>query len=159
MNVGAAPEAEIRRGDLFFQGDSTPGSRQEGGAPAGDEDEEAIPGTTAWFHCASNPRPLAGEPTGPASDGEVEDYQVTIAAQSLVLWPGWNLIALPRQVCMYLARSLTRHSLEEIGGHLGGRDHSTVVHACSKIEQMYKADADFRSRIDKLTGWIMQTNG
>lgn len=68
-------------------------------------------------------------------------------------------IALPRQVCMYLARSLTRHSLEEIGGHLGGRDHSTVVHACTKIEQMYKADADFRDRIDKLTGWVMQSNG
>ncbi len=67
-------------------------------------------------------------------------------------------IALPRQICMYLARSLTRHSLEEIGGHLGGRDHSTVVHSCSKIETMYKADADFRDRIDKLTGWIMQNN-
>ncbi|MHC4927473.1 MAG: chromosomal replication initiator protein DnaA [Planctomycetota bacterium] len=60
-------------------------------------------------------------------------------------------IALPRQVCMYLARNLTRHSLEEIGGHLGGRDHSTVVHACSKIEQMYKNDADLRNRIDKLS--------
>jgi chromosomal replication initiator protein len=68
-------------------------------------------------------------------------------------------IALPRQVCMYLARNLTRHSLEEIGGHLGGRDHSTVVHACSKIEQLYKSDASFRERIDKLTSWIMKNNG
>lgn len=67
-------------------------------------------------------------------------------------------IALPRQVCMYLARNLTRHSLEEIGGHLGGRDHSTVVHACSKIEQVYKSDAEFRSRIDKLTGAILKNN-
>ena len=65
-------------------------------------------------------------------------------------------IALPRQVCMYLARSLTRHSLEEIGGHLGGRDHSTVVHACSKIEQMYKAEPDFRDNIDRLTNGIRQ---
>ncbi|MEN8127442.1 MAG: chromosomal replication initiator protein DnaA [Planctomycetota bacterium] len=63
-------------------------------------------------------------------------------------------IALPRQVCMYLARSLTRHSLEEIGGHLGGRDHSTVVHACTKIEQLYKADADFRDGVDRLTNSI-----
>ena len=68
-------------------------------------------------------------------------------------------IALPRQVCMYLARNLTRHSLEEIGGHLGGRDHSTVVHACSKIEQLYKSDAAFRDRVDQLTGWIMKNNG
>ncbi len=63
-------------------------------------------------------------------------------------------IALPRQVCMYLARNLTRHSLEEIGGHLGGRDHSTVVHACTKIEQMYKDDGDFRTRIDKLSNTV-----
>ncbi|MBC8377695.1 MAG: chromosomal replication initiator protein DnaA [Planctomycetes bacterium] len=66
-------------------------------------------------------------------------------------------IALPRQVCMYLARSLTRHSLEEIGGHLGGRDHSTVVHACSKIEQLYKSDTDFRNRIDKLSSHVIQS--
>ena len=67
-------------------------------------------------------------------------------------------IALPRQVCMYLARNLTRHSLEEIGGHLGGRDHSTVVHAFAKIEQMYKSEADFRDNIDHLTNTIKKTS-
>ncbi|MHC5082898.1 MAG: chromosomal replication initiator protein DnaA [Planctomycetota bacterium] len=66
-------------------------------------------------------------------------------------------IALPRQVCMYLARSLTRHSLEEIGGHLGGRDHSTVVHACTKIELLYKEDAGFRDRVDRLSNHISQS--
>jgi chromosomal replication initiator protein len=66
-------------------------------------------------------------------------------------------IALPRQVCMYLARTLTRHSLEEIGGHLGGRDHSTVVHACTKIEHLYKSDADFRDRIDQLSSRVTQS--
>lgn len=65
-------------------------------------------------------------------------------------------IALPRQICMYLARNMTRHSLEEIGGHLGGRDHSTVVHACGKIEQVYKSDADFRDNIDRLTNTIQR---
>lgn len=63
-------------------------------------------------------------------------------------------IALPRQVCMYLARNLTRHSLEEIGGHLGGRDHSTVVHAYTKIEQKYQDESDFRDSIDHLTTLI-----
>ena len=38
-------------------------------------------------------------------------------------------IALPRQICMYLAREHTRYSLEEIGGYFGGRDHTTVMHA------------------------------
>ncbi|MHC5172183.1 MAG: helix-turn-helix domain-containing protein [Planctomycetota bacterium] len=59
---------------------------------------------------------------------------------------------------MYLARNLTRHSLEEIGGHLGGRDHSTVVHAFAKIEQMYKSEADFRDNIDHLTNSIREYN-
>lgn len=49
-------------------------------------------------------------------------------------------IAEPRQVCMYLARKLTKHSLEEIGGHLGGRDHTTVMHACKKIDQNREND-------------------
>jgi chromosomal replication initiator protein len=43
-------------------------------------------------------------------------------------------IVLPRQVGMFLARQLTRMSLEEIGGYFGGRDHSTVIHACRKVE-------------------------
>lgn len=65
-------------------------------------------------------------------------------------------IALPRQVCMYLARNLTKHSLEEIGGHLGGRDHSTVLHAYSKIEQLRQDDAQTRSEIKELVCSIKQ---
>ena len=45
-------------------------------------------------------------------------------------------VALPRQICMYLARELTRHSLESIGSYFGGRDHSTVKHACDKVGDM-----------------------
>jgi chromosomal replication initiator protein len=60
-------------------------------------------------------------------------------------------ITMPRQVCMYLARSLTRHSLEEIGGHLGGRDHTTVLHACNKIDQAAKADPRVNGLLAELT--------
>jgi chromosomal replication initiator protein len=60
-------------------------------------------------------------------------------------------IALPRQICMYLARHLTRHSLKEIGGHLGGRDHTTVLHACTKIETMQKTDQTTRCQLEELT--------
>lgn len=66
-------------------------------------------------------------------------------------------IALPRQICMYLGRQLTRHSLEEIGGHLGGRDHSTVLHACSKIEDIYKTDPVLQGRIDIVARKLTQT--
>lgn len=60
-------------------------------------------------------------------------------------------IAFPRQVCMYLARQLTRHSLEEIGGYFGGRDHTTVLHANRTIEQMCSSDPQFQATINRLT--------
>ena len=63
-------------------------------------------------------------------------------------------IALPRQICMYLVRNLTRHSLEEIGGHLGGRDHTTVLHACDKIKGLQKNDPDTRLQLEELTATI-----
>jgi chromosomal replication initiator protein len=47
---------------------------------------------------------------------------------------------LPRQVGMYLARELTGLSLQQIGAYFGGRDHSTVLHACRKVEQALAAD-------------------
>lgn len=59
-------------------------------------------------------------------------------------------ITMPRQICMYLARNLTRHSLEEIGGHLGGRDHTTVMHACHKIDQARHSDAKTRALLNEL---------
>jgi chromosomal replication initiator protein len=65
-------------------------------------------------------------------------------------------IAMPRQICMYLARSLTKHSLEEIGGHLGGRDHTTVMHACSKISQIEKSDPPTHAVLGELTRQITQ---
>ncbi|MBN2594662.1 MAG: chromosomal replication initiator protein DnaA [Sedimentisphaerales bacterium] len=63
----------------------------------------------------------------------------------------------PRQICMYLARNLTRHSLEEIGGHLGGRDHTTVMHACSKINQAKDNDQKMSALLNELTKQITQT--
>ena len=56
----------------------------------------------------------------------------------------------PRQICMYMARKLTRHSLEEIGGHLGGRDHTTVMHACSKIAKAKDNDPEIHAVVEQL---------
>jgi chromosomal replication initiator protein len=49
-------------------------------------------------------------------------------------------VLLPRQVGMYLARKLTTLSLEQIGAYFGGRDHSTVLHACRKVELALTSD-------------------
>jgi chromosomal replication initiator protein len=53
-------------------------------------------------------------------------------------------IARPRQMAMFLAKSLTQHSLPEIGDAFGGRDHTTVLHACRKIESLCETDARIR---------------
>ncbi len=49
-------------------------------------------------------------------------------------------ITRPRQIAMSLAKSLTRHSLPEIGNAFGGRDHTTVLHACRKVEELRGED-------------------
>ncbi|MFI4882328.1 MAG: chromosomal replication initiator protein DnaA [Phycisphaerales bacterium JB064] len=67
-------------------------------------------------------------------------------------------IARPRQVVMYLARKHTRHSLEEIGGYLGGRDHTTVMHGASKIAELRDADPAFASELDRLEARIVGDN-
>ena len=66
-------------------------------------------------------------------------------------------ITVPRQICMYLARLLTKHSLEEIGGHLGGRDHTTVMHACAKIDEEKQSDPQMQALLAELTKQITQT--
>jgi chromosomal replication initiator protein len=59
-------------------------------------------------------------------------------------------ISLPRQVGMYLARQLTGLSLEQIGAYFGGRDHSTVLYACRKVERALAADAALSGTIRRL---------
>jgi chromosomal replication initiator protein len=49
-------------------------------------------------------------------------------------------VARPRQLAMALAKELTNHSLPEIGEAFGGRDHTTVLHACRKIQELRKSD-------------------
>jgi chromosomal replication initiator protein len=59
-------------------------------------------------------------------------------------------VARPRQVAMYLAKMLTPRSLPEIGRKFGGRDHTTVMHAVRKIEELKAADRSFAEDIDLL---------
>lgn len=53
-------------------------------------------------------------------------------------------VARPRQVAMALAKEITNHSLPEIGDSFGGRDHTTVLHACRKIAELRESDGDIR---------------
>ncbi|HLE40085.1 MAG TPA: chromosomal replication initiator protein DnaA [Nitrospirota bacterium] len=59
-------------------------------------------------------------------------------------------VVLPRQVAMYLCRTLVGSSLPETGQFFGGRDHSTVIHSCRVIDEKKEKDPELRAKIDML---------
>ncbi len=59
-------------------------------------------------------------------------------------------IAMPRQVAMYLCKTLTKASLPEIGKEFGGKHHTTVLHSVTKIGLLYQSDKDFHRLINSL---------
>lgn len=59
-------------------------------------------------------------------------------------------IAFPRQVAMYIAREITEYSTTELGFEFGGRDHTTVMHACQKVDERLKLDPNLESTIQSL---------
>jgi hypothetical protein len=59
-------------------------------------------------------------------------------------------IVLPRQIAMYLAKTMTLRTLPDIGRRFGGRDHTTVLHAVHKIERMRATDPEFDAQIRAL---------
>ena len=65
-------------------------------------------------------------------------------------------IALPRQVAMYLSRELTDSSLPKIGEEFGGRDHSTVIHACDRVKELMGTDLKVNQAIKDLTHKLKQ---
>ena len=65
-------------------------------------------------------------------------------------------IVYPRQVAMYLARELTDSSLPKIGKEFGGRDHTTVIHATSKIARLIREDRSVYNLVQELTARVKQ---
>ncbi|MEG0294762.1 chromosomal replication initiator protein DnaA [Enterococcus sp.] len=59
-------------------------------------------------------------------------------------------IVVPRQIAMYLSRELTDNSLPKIGAEFGGKDHTTVIHAHEKIQQLLKHDAIIQNEIKEI---------
>jgi chromosomal replication initiator protein len=80
----------------------------------------------------------------------IENIQRTVAdyyklrVSDLLSSSRLRLISRPRQIAMTLAKELTSHSLPEIGEAFGGRDHTTVLHACRKVEELKKNDEKVR---------------
>jgi len=77
-----------------------------------------------------------------------EYYKIRVA--ELLSRKRTRMIARPRQLAMALAKELTEHSLPEIGDAFGGRDHTTVLHACRKIQELCETDGRIREDKAKL---------
>ena len=62
---------------------------------------------------------------------------------------------LARQIGFYLARKMTGRSLPEIGRQFGGFDHSTIVHAIRRVEEMLASNPEVRTDVDMITGALL----
>ena len=94
---------------------------------------------------------------------KAHDRRVTIEEIQKRVAEHWNIrltdmssarraraVARPRQVAMYLAKQLTSRSLPEIGRKFGNRDHTTVMHAVSRVAELMEQDGDFAERVELL---------
>src|SRR5437763_712685 len=93
------------------------------------------PPPTRW--CRSS---TIGRPTVERIASQVGGY-FRVEPRQLQSRRRFRNVLLPRQVGMYLARQLTALSLDQIGAFFGGRDHSTVLHACRKVQIAMRKDA------------------
>lgn len=102
--------------------------------------------------------------TAEARRVRIEDIQRIVARhynvsrQELVSNRRTRVIVKPRQIAMYLSKTLTPRSFPEIGRRFGGRDHTTVLHAVRKIEEMIAADAKLSHEIELLKRLINENN-
>jgi chromosomal replication initiator protein len=93
----------------------------------------------------------------------VADVQATVAAQHGLTVEGLKAasraarVAAPRQLAMYLARELTGTSLHDIGAAFGGRNHTTVLHACAQVNRRLARDAAFAAHVSTLRELIAST--
>jgi chromosomal replication initiator protein len=94
-----------------------------------------------------------GESPGITDIGEIIDATARvfgISPQALLARDRRPAVAKARHIAMYMARALTRHSLPEIGRMLGGRNHTTVLHAVNRIESEIHTNPAVHSVVDKL---------
>jgi chromosomal replication initiator protein len=89
---------------------------------------------------------------------EAVSHHFGVRLQDLLSRKRSRSISHPRQIAMYLARKLTPLSLEEIGMHFGGRDHSTVLHAERTIESTRASDRELAHALSHLTSRLLARN-
>lgn len=103
------------------------------------------------------PRSAQSARDGAGSIGEIQAVvgrHFGLSEQELLSASRSARVAWPRQLAMYLARELTGESLPAIGRHFGGRDHTTVMHACRRASARIDDDAAVREAVEKLRAML-----
>jgi chromosomal replication initiator protein len=99
--------------------------------------------------------------SGDARRVRIEDIQKVVARQfsvarnDLLSNRRTRQIVRPRQIAMYLSKTMTPRSLPEIGRRFGGRDHTTVLHAVRKVEELISQDAKLGREVELLKRLIL----
>lgn len=93
----------------------------------------------------------------PAAIGKAVAAEFAVKLTDLRSASRTRQLAFPRQVAMWLTRHLLATSLQEVGAFYGGRDHTTVVHACQQIARLLDKDPLLQSRIEKLKRQLLPT--
>ncbi|KFN89366.1 chromosomal replication initiator protein [Tetragenococcus muriaticus PMC-11-5] len=63
---------------------------------------------------------------------------------------------MPRQIAMYLCRNLTDYSLPKIGAEFGGKDHTTVIHAYEKVNQLLEENETIKNEVKEIKNLLME---
>ncbi len=77
-----------------------------------------------------------------------EHYQISV--DQMISKNRSSAVARPRQIAMYLCKTMTSSPLEAIGSLLGGRDHSTIIHGANKIADEYNTNAELKKQVDAI---------
>ena len=85
---------------------------------------------------------------------EVVANYYNISLEDLISKKKTKNIAYPRQIAMFIARKLTDYSFPKLGDEFGGRDHSTVLHACNKVEEDMEKSQEVKKNIDDLISML-----
>jgi chromosomal replication initiator protein len=93
----------------------------------------------------------------PAAIGKAVATEFAVKLAELRSSSRTRQLAFPRQVAMWLTRHLLGTSLQEVGAFYGGRDHTTVVHACQQITRLLESDPLLQSRVEKLKRQLLPT--
>ena len=97
----------------------------------------------------------------PRSLHSIEDIKSEVAKyfgvkkQELILEGRKKSVTIPRQLVMYLARKHLGMSFSQIGNHLGGKNHTTVIHACRKVQKSLDSRSDFKEEILAIEGQLL----